>query len=192
MCAGLCVERSLGMVVATLGILKAGGTYVPLDPSYPAERLAFMLEDAAAPVVVVQEPLQERLSLASSTPAPGLVRLPGDAALLRSYPSENPVSGTTAENLAYVMYTSGSTGIPKGVAVTHRAIARLVLDTDYVELGPGDRVAQASNTSFDAATFELWGSLLNGGRLVGIRKDEALDPSGLAAAIRERGITALF
>ncbi|MCP4654703.1 MAG: AMP-binding protein, partial [bacterium] len=88
--------------------------------------------------------------------------------------------------------TSGSTGRPKGVTVSHRAVVRLVFNTDYIDLGPDDRVAQASNTSFDAATFELWGALLHGGQLVGIRKDEALEPPALAAAIRERGITALF
>ncbi|MCP4660694.1 MAG: AMP-binding protein, partial [bacterium] len=130
-CVGLCVERSLEMVVAILGILKAGGAYVPLDPSYPAERLAFMLEDVAAPVVLVQEALRERLSLASSTPALHLIGLDGEAAHLRSYPSENPVSKATAENLAYVMYTSGSTGVPKGVSVPHRGVVRLVRGANY-------------------------------------------------------------
>ena len=79
-----------------------------------------------------------------------------------------PAAATTAENLAYVIYTSGSTGGPKGVAVPHRAISRLVLNTDYVQLGPSDRIAQASNASFDAATFEIWGALLNGAQLIGL------------------------
>ncbi|MCP4667830.1 MAG: AMP-binding protein, partial [Deltaproteobacteria bacterium] len=188
---GLYLERSAAMVVAVLATLKAGGAYLPLDLAYPPERLAFMLEDAAAPVVIttrqlaatLPEGLAERLEV---------ICLDRDAARIAVHGDGNPSPSVSAENLAYVIYTSGSTGIPKGVAVTHRAIARLVLNTDYVELGPGDRVAQASNTSFDAATFELWGPLLNGGQLVGIRKDEALHPAGLAAAIRERGITALF
>ncbi|MCP4662472.1 MAG: AMP-binding protein, partial [bacterium] len=165
-CVGLCVERSLEMVVGILGILKAGGAYVPLDPSYPAERLAFMLEDVAAPVVLVQAPLRERLSLTSSTPALRLVDLDGEAALLRSYPSENPVSGATAENLAYVMYTSGSTGVPKGVSVPHRGVVRLVRGANYAAFGSREVFLQLAPISFDASTLEIWAPLLNGGRLV--------------------------
>ncbi|MCP4574562.1 MAG: AMP-binding protein, partial [bacterium] len=111
---------------------------------------------------------------------------------LRSDRNPESVAAVGGETLAYTIYTSGSTGRPKGVAVSHRAVVRLVFNTDYIDLGPGDRVAQASNTSFDAATFELWGALLHGGQLVGISKDEALEPPALAAAIEERAITALF
>ena len=90
------------------------------------------------------------------------------------------------------MYTSGSTGEPKGVAVPHRAISRLVRDTDYVQLGPDDRMAQVSNASFDAATFEVWGALLNGGQLVGIDKDVALSAELVAKTLRSEGITVMF
>ncbi|MCP4656220.1 MAG: AMP-binding protein, partial [bacterium] len=93
---------------------------------------------------------------------------------------------------AYVIYTSGSTGRPKGIGVSHRAIARLVLNTDYVVLGPDDRVAQTSTTSFDAATFELWGTLLHGACLVGIPKQVAIEPRALASALRKHGATTLF
>src|SRR5262249_39188055 len=93
---------------------------------------------------------------------------------------------------AYVIYTSGSTGQPKGVAVPHRAVVRLVCGTDYVQLGPDDRVAQVSNSSFDAGTFAVWGALLNGGRLVGIERAVRSSPGELTAALRREGAGVLF
>ena len=110
---GLCVERSLEMVVGLLGILKAGGAYLPLDPAYPAERLAFMLEDARAPVLVTQSGLLDRL------PAYGarIVQLDADAPAIAQEPATAPRSGLNPDNAAYVIYTSGSTGTPKGVVV---------------------------------------------------------------------------
>ncbi|MCP4661437.1 MAG: amino acid adenylation domain-containing protein, partial [bacterium] len=165
-CVGLFVERSLEMVVGILGIIKAGGAYVPLEPSYPAERLAFMLEDVAAPVVLVQESLRERLSFASAGPALRLVRLDGEEVFRGSYPSENLTPGATAETLAYVMYTSGSTGVPKGVSVVHRGVVRLVRGADYAAFGSREVFLQLAPISFDASTLEIWAPLLNGGRLV--------------------------
>src|SRR5439155_20195344 len=97
-----------------------------------------------------------------------------------------------AESLAYIMYTSGSTGQPKGVAVPHRAVNRLVLNTNYVRLDATDKIAQVSNISFDAATFEIWGALLNGGQLIGITTDVALSPRDFARELREQGVTAMF
>ena len=99
---------------------------------------------------------------------------------------------TSSESLAYVIYTSGSTGEPKGVAVSHRAVNRLVMNTDYVQISPREVIAQASNVSFDAATFEIWGALLNGARMVLIAKGTLLSPQCLAAAIERHGITTLF
>ncbi|MCP4655306.1 MAG: amino acid adenylation domain-containing protein, partial [bacterium] len=171
-------------------ILKAGGVYVPLDLSYPPERLAFMLEDAEAPVLITEEAVA--VSLPAELGGVEVVCLDRDAAAIARSSDRNLAATAGGDHLAYVIYTSGSTGIPKGVAVSHRAVARLVFHTNYVDLGPEDRVAQASTTSFDAATFELWGALLHGGRLVGIGKDVAIDPQRLAAALRERAITALF
>jgi non-ribosomal peptide synthetase component F len=97
-----------------------------------------------------------------------------------------------ATHLAYVIYTSGSTGEPKGVAVPHRAVVRLVRETDYLQLTPTDRVAQASNASFDAATFEVWDSLLNGGQLIVVDREVTLSPRKYAEFLAERGITVLF
>ena len=185
---GICMERSAGMVVAILGILKAGGTYVPLDLAYPKERLAFMLEDAQARVLLTEERLLDRLPQHEAK----LVCLDSDWKEIDRESKENPLSGGTVDDLAYVIYTSGSTGKPKGVAVPHRAINRLVFNSNYINLQPSDRIAQASNSSFDAITFELWGALLHGARLVGISRDVALSPREFAAQIREKEISAIF
>jgi len=185
---GICMERSLEMLVGLLGILKAGGAYVPLDPTYPRERLSFMLEDAAVPVLLTQK----RLVASLPTHEAKLVCLDSDWDVVSRESEVNPVSGASADNLAYVMYTSGSTGKPKGVTVPHRAVNRLVLNTNYVQLEPSDKVAQVSNASFDAATFEIWGALLHGARLVVISKDIALSPQDFAAEIRQHEISTLF
>jgi amino acid adenylation domain-containing protein/non-ribosomal peptide synthase protein (TIGR01720 family) len=184
----LCLERGPELVAAVLGILKAGGAYVPLDPEYPAERLSFMLEDSAAPVVVTREGLRGILP-----PLDGLqvVTLDGAAAEIAEADAA-PRTDATSGGLAYVIYTSGSTGTPKGVAVEHRAVVRLVRGTDFAQLAADDRVAQASSPSFDAATFEIWGALLNGAALVGIPRDVALTPADLARTIAAQRITTVF
>ncbi len=119
---------------------------------------------------------------------------PGGGALAdaSSAPADTPEPVGSPDSLACVLYTSGSTGRPKGVAVTHRGIVRLVRGADFVQLGPGDRVAQTSNPVFDVATWEVWGPLLNGGRVVCMDRDTALDARGLAATLRREGVTALF
>jgi natural product biosynthesis luciferase-like monooxygenase protein/amino acid adenylation domain-containing protein/non-ribosomal peptide synthase protein (TIGR01720 family) len=184
---GLCVERSADLVVGMLGILKAGAAYVPLDPAYPRERLAWMLVDAGAPVLLTHERLRDAL------PAEGVrvLALDGEGAL-EGMPATAPESGAGAEDAAYVIYTSGSTGTPKGVCVPHRAVVRLVVETNFIQWRPEDRVAQASNASFDAATFEVWGALLNGARLVGVDRETALAPRAFATWLREEGIGVLF
>jgi amino acid adenylation domain-containing protein len=188
---GIFAERGADMVVGLVGILKAGGVYVPLDPEYPPGRLAFMLEETRASVLLTHA------SVGDAVPgyAGSILCFDRDHAEIAAEPAHDlasPDGGPRATDLAYVIYTSGSTGGPKGVCVEHRSIARLVCDTDYVELGPADRVAQGSNASFDAATFEIWGALLNGATLVGLTRDEMLAPQVLARRLREEGITTLF
>ena len=184
---GLGMERSLEMIIGMLAILKAGGAYVPLDPAQPAERLLGMAEDSGARVILANQ------NLNWSPPAGArVVRLDNSEPPFAPPPAADRPEGAGAEGLAYVMYTSGSTGRPKGVCVPHRAIVRLVRDTDYVRLGPADVVAQASNTGFDAATFEIWGALLNGARLEILPLATLLAPGLLAAQLRARRVTTLF
>ncbi|HEX2643714.1 MAG TPA: amino acid adenylation domain-containing protein, partial [Thermoanaerobaculia bacterium] len=185
---GLLSARSNAMVVGLLGILKAGGAYVPLDPAYPGERLSYLLEDSRPAALLVEEDLGVLL------PQPGVPVLALDAEGRAGDPpggsNPEPLSWPVpAESLAYVIYTSGSTGRPKGVAVTHRGVCRLVLGSGFLPLGPGDRIAQTSSSSFDAATFEIWGALLTGAGMVGFAAEEVLSPPELARAVAEQGIT---
>ena len=195
---GLFVERSLDMVVGMLGILKAGGAYVPLDPAYPKDRLGFMLDDSRVSALLTQDHLLANLpDSALFGPVPEshscpVICLDRDWPQVSRQSADNPPCSNTVEDLAYVIYTSGSTGKPKGVAVPHKAVNRLVFNTNYVELEPHDRMAQASNASFDAATFEIWGALLHGARLVGIARDVTLTPREFAHQLREQEISVLF
>ena len=182
------MTRSAEMIVALLAILKAGGAYVPLDADYPLERLALMLEDAGLTVIVTEQSLVEKLP----TQWGQVVCTDTDAELIAQQSTSNPPAETTAENLAYVIYTSGSTGTPKGITINHRAILRLVCNTDYVTLTPADVVAQASTASFDAATFEIWGALLHGARLHGVSREVALSPPLFAEELKSQGVTVLF
>jgi len=182
------MERSVEMVVALLGILKAGGAYVPLDPTYPKERLAFMMGDAHVSVLLTQDSWAEELP--NQWLQVFCLDLQWEAIAKESH--KNLISWTSAENLAYVIYTSGSTGRPKGIMVSHRAITRLVLNTNYTQLRSSDRIAQASNSSFDAATFEIWGALLHGAQLVGVMRDTVLSPGDFAAQMQNHCIDVLF
>ena len=184
---GICLERSVDMIVAMLAILKAGGAYMPIEATYPRERLTFMLTDSTTPLLLTQQ------RLASLLPKPANVLcLDSDWELIARESRRNLPRSATPESLAYVIYTSGSTGTPKGVAVPHRAVNRLVLNTNYIQLNSNDRVAQVSNASFDAATFEIWGALLNGGTLVGITRDMALSRGDFARELKEQKISAMF
>nr|QEO74683.1 AMP-dependent synthetase and ligase [uncultured bacterium] len=183
---GVLLERSVDLIVALLGILKAGGAYVPLDGGSPAPRLRFMLEDAAVTLLLTRRGQPEVLTQGD------VVYLDEGWEKFGSEDLENPVVVTSADNLAYVMYTSGSTGQPKGVEVTHRAINRLVRNTNYVHLEESDRVAQVSNAAFDAATFEVWGALLHGAQLVGIQKETMLSPAEFKREILDQHINVMF
>jgi amino acid adenylation domain-containing protein len=159
---GLCVERSVEMIVGLLGILKAGGAYVPLDPTYPAQRLSYMLDDSQLEVLLTQ---QELLTcLPSSTKH--TVCLDIDWGVIEQYSQFNPNTLISSDNLAYVIYTSGSTGKPKGTCIIHQGVVRLVRSNNYAQLSPTEVFLQLAPISFDASTFEIWGSLLNGAKLV--------------------------
>ncbi|QSQ17129.1 amino acid adenylation domain-containing protein [Myxococcus landrumensis] len=186
---GLYLERSPTLIVAMLACLKAGGAYLPLDTSYPPERLSFMVQDARAPLLVTTE------ALSGNLPVPGgvhVIELDSDARAISRHPTQAPATDTAPSNLAYAIYTSGSTGQPKGIVVPHLGVVRLVRDSDYIQLSSQDRIAQVSNASFDAATFEIWGALLNGGALIGVPRDVSLSPSLFAEHLRREQISALF
>ena len=184
----ICVEPSPEMVIGLLGILKAGGAYVPIDPDYPEQRISWMLEDSGARVLLSRQGLGRKFS---AVPVKQRVWLDGEwpASCEGGRPHCCAVG---AEEVAYVMYTSGSTGKPKGVMVPHRAVNRLVVNSDYVELGAEDVVAQVANCCFDAATFEIWGALLNGSRLVGIEREEVLSAESFSQELSRHGVTTLF
>jgi len=185
---GIFMERSIEMIVALYGTLKAGGAYVPLDPDYPAERVAFMLEDTEVPVLLTQSRLEATLPEHSAA----VISLDTQWETVARESSETPVSGASADNLAYVIYTSGSTGRPKGVMNTHRGICnRLFWMQEAYGLTGEDRVLQKTPYSFDVSVWEFFWPLLFGARLVvappGIHKD----PDSLGRLIEEQGITIL-
>ncbi|MEW5861368.1 MAG: amino acid adenylation domain-containing protein [Cyanobacteriota bacterium] len=160
---GICVERSLEMIVGILGILKAGGAYVPLDPAYPSERLAFMLSDAQVPVLLTQQQLVASLPETSAK----VVCLNCEWELIAQESQDNVKGETTGENLAYVIYTSGSTGKPKGVLINHSNIVRLFAATQSrFHFNQQDVWTLFHSYAFDFSVWEIWGALIYGGRLV--------------------------
>lgn len=204
---GIYMERSIEMVIATLGIIKSGGAYLPIDLSYPAERIRFMLQDSEVSVVLTFSSYKKQLSdliggsllqggdweegISSTIKVLSLddEKIRGEISLQSK---ENPDCLAEAGSLAYIMYTSGSTGIPKGVEVIQRGIVRLVLNTNYIQFTPSDRVAHTSNPSFDAATFEIWGALLSGAELVGVPREIALSVTDFAQFLHDRKISILL
>ncbi|HEX6292026.1 MAG TPA: amino acid adenylation domain-containing protein [Herpetosiphonaceae bacterium] len=183
---GLCVDRGLELIVGFLAILKAGGVYVPLDPGYPQERLAFMLADTQAPLLLTQQRLAERLA---DQHVP-LVYLDADWPLIAHEPETNPGAPITPDDLAYIIYTSGSTGRPKGVMLPHRGLVSLTASQiRRMNVGVGSRVLQFASPSFDASVWEFVFALLSGAALC-IADREALLP-GLAiyTLLREQAIT---
>ncbi|MEH2138509.1 non-ribosomal peptide synthetase [Nostoc sp.] len=185
---GICISQSIEMIVGLLGILKAGGAYLPLDSSYPEERLKFMLEDTQVSLLLIEEKLLKSFEWFLNP----IICIDKDWEIITQGNKNNLKSSVKSDNLAYVIYTSGSTGKPKGVAITHKAVNRLVCNTNYIKLSPSDKIAQASNISFDAATFEIWGALLNGAQLVGVSKDVILSPHEFALYLQQKGISILF
>jgi amino acid adenylation domain-containing protein len=184
---GLCVERSLELVIGVLGVLKAGGAYLPLDPSYPQARLAYMIEDARPKLILTQEALCERLPEGVET-----LRLDADWATLAGESEANPAPAATAQNLAYIIYTSGSTGTPKGVGVAHHNVPRLFVATrDAYGFDARDVWTLFHSFAFDFSVWEIWGALLHGGRLVVVPFLVSRAPEAFHALLKREGVTVL-
>jgi amino acid adenylation domain-containing protein len=184
---GICLDRSPNLIVAVLGILKAGGAYVPLDPGYPGSRLTFMLEDAGVSLLLTET----QLAASFSDQNIKTICIDQLAPAIAMEAETNPPSNAGADSLAYVMYTSGSTGKPKGVAVTHKNIVRLVKNTNYANLTSDEVFLQFAPISFDASTFEIWGSLLNGARLA-LMSPGAASLDELGRALKRYQVTTLW
>ena len=184
----ICMERSVEMVVALLATLKAGAAYVPLDPDYPIERLKHMLEDCAPRIVLTRHSHLENLQGLDAE----FLDLQRRAQEIEGCSTYNPGVHVNAGAAAYVMYTSGSTGSPKGVIITHRGVNRLVVNNTYILIDRSDCIAHCSNPAFDASTFEIWGALLNGARMLVVAQSLVLETKLFAHALNENDVTVLW
>lgn len=186
---GVCLERSLDMVVALLGILKAGGAYVPMDSTYPPLRLAFMMQDAQAPVLITRQRLAEHL------PAQDVhvIQMDVDAPMLAQQSADDPAPITTSDSLAYVIYTSGSTGQPKGVQITHDALLNLIYwHQRAFSVSATDRATQLAGPAFDATVWELWPHLTIGASVYMPDEETRVSPARLRDWLIEQRITIAF
>nr|MBW4563383.1 amino acid adenylation domain-containing protein [Mojavia pulchra JT2-VF2] len=186
---GLCLERSLELIIAVLAILKAGGAYLPLDLNYPAERLSFMLENAQASILLTQSHLCKGLSLQTTH----RFCLDSNEEAIAQNPTTNPQSEVTPDNLAYVIYTSGSTGKPKGVAMPHRPLVNLIAwQLQNSTVSSTAKTLQYTPISFDVSFQEIFATLTTGGTLVLITEQMRRDPTSLLEFLNQAGIERLF
>lgn len=178
-------DRSFDMIVSVLGIIKSGAAYVPMSPEYPDARIRLIVRDTQSDVIITQSHFADRLVDFTCTKIVMDKPIPETNAV---YQRESSITGE--DQIAYVNYTSGSTGTPKGVMLPHAGVVRLVRETNYIKLGPDDKMLQLSNYAFDAFTFELWGMLLNGGQLILLPKYAALNMDELTQFIKTHQVTA--
>ena len=182
------IERSIEMIVAILGILKAGGAYVPLNTKYPEDRLSYMLNDISAELILAGGnhaafAFRDQLTI---------IDIVNDWEIISLQSTENVASPAKPSQLAYVIYTSGSTGQPKGVMATHQNVVSLVKGVDYVSFSNQDILLSTGSSSFDATTFEYWGMLLNGGKLILCKEERLLENELLKAEIREQQVNKMW
>ena len=187
---GLCLNRSEHMIVAILAVLKSGGAYVPVDPSMPDDRIAYMLEDACVKALIGDEENENRLKAINEN-----VETVDSAGLMQSIdsnPYDNFETDTLSNNLAYVIYTSGTTGKPKGVMVEHKSINRLIVNANYVSVNESDKILSLSGYQFDGSIYDFFAALLNGASVVISTKEVFLDLNELNNLIEKNGVTNFF
>lgn len=184
---GLAMERSIALFIGMLGILKAGGAIVPLDPNYPKERLEFMLKETNLSIVITQKHLEKQLPSNSEK----LIFVDNEATSFSEYSYNNPDTTYENESLAYILFTSGSTGKPKGVEIMHQGVSRLIEGIPGITITPEDTFLQLAPFSFGASTFEIWGCLLNGARLI-ITPQQTPSLSDLSTTINSNKVSILW
>ncbi|KAF9977770.1 hypothetical protein BGZ75_010211, partial [Mortierella antarctica] len=193
------LPRSIELIIAQLAILKIGAIYVPIDPKAPMDRQAFIVSDSGSRLVITDEVTDVPAAVGMSllrvmSPHEEKLSTALDAGW-RAYSGLDPPKTNTERSsleTAYIMYTSGSTGLPKGVMVPHRGIARLVFNNGFASINPSDRIIFGANPAFDASTFEVWAPLLNGGRIIVIDTEVLTDPQRLAETLERRQVSVLF
>ncbi|WP_440057007.1 amino acid adenylation domain-containing protein (plasmid) [Pseudoalteromonas sp. T1lg65] len=185
---GVYMKRSAEMVVSILAVLKAGGAYVPISPDYPKERVEFILSDTQADLVLTQSQYQPELETLTTA---SLIRV-DEAQVYSGYSKNNLATRNQASDLAYVIYTSGTTGKPKGVLAPHQGVVSLVQDTNYVELSSSDVFLHLSDPCFDAATFEIWGALTLGAKVVIYPGTESITPDEVNRLLKTQAVSVLF
>ncbi|MEC2114369.1 amino acid adenylation domain-containing protein, partial [Bacillus paralicheniformis] len=183
--AAMIAERSFEMIIGIIGILKAGGAYLPIDPETPKDRMAFMLSDTKAAVLLTQGKAADGIDCEAD-----IVQLDKEAS--DGFSKEPLSSVNDSGDTAYIIYTSGSTGTPKGVVTPHYSVIRVVQNTNYIDITEDDVILQLSNYSFDGSVFDIFGALLNGASLVMIEKEALLNINRLGSAINEEKVSVMF
>ncbi|WP_275667432.1 non-ribosomal peptide synthetase [Bacillus swezeyi] len=181
--AAILLDRSFEMIIGIMGVLKAGGAYLPIDPETPKDRIDYVLENSGAKVVLTKEPQLEAFDIEA-------VDLRSDD--LQMISRENLPLVSRSNDTAYIVYTSGSTGMPKGVVIPHYSAVRVVRNTNYIDIRTDDVILQLSNYSFDGSVFDIFGALLNGAALVLIEKDTVLNIRELADVIEKEKVSVMF
>ncbi|MFT4060338.1 MAG: amino acid adenylation domain-containing protein [Legionella sp.] len=191
--AAICTTQELHLIIGLLAILKAGAAYIPIDASYPKQHIYSILHDSKPNLLLASHRLSQPIENDCAELDIPIVLFDELASLIEHHSSANlEHRDITPASLAYIIYTSGTTGKPKGVMIPHRGVTRLVKNTNYIELKEHDKVAQAASISFDAATFEIWGALLNGAELIAVPQDVLLDTCKFASFLERKCITVLW
>ncbi|MCY8552785.1 AMP-binding protein, partial [Bacillus haynesii] len=183
--AAIIADRSFEMIIGIIGILKAGGAYLPIDPETPKDRIAFMLSDTKAAVLLTQGKAADGIDCEAD-----MIHL--DKGASDRFSKEPLGSVNDSGDTAYIIYTSGSTGTPKGVVTPHYSAARVVKNTNYIDITGNDVILQLSNYSFDGSVFDIFGALLNGASLVLIEKETVLNTHELAGVIKKEQVSVMF